>query len=153
MRPSGVWPCAQGRRHRRIIAGSDQKVARLPWIGTASSSHMALHCTGWSQRGSGRVCEPAGLPPQDGIAGRSFGPVLRGEMDGHRREAVTAPRRLRAVRTDHHRLIENYGDVDELYDPREDPAELHNLAGGMPEKVRELRQRMGARFPGGGCCR
>ncbi len=96
------------------------------------------------------ICDLAGLPAQEGIDARSFAPVLRGETDAHRADAVTALRHLRAIRTDRYKLIENYGDLDELYDLAEDPDELHNIAAERPEVVRELRGRLRARYIEGG---
>lgn len=92
------------------------------------------------------ICELAGLPPQNNIDALSFAPVLRGDRDDHRAETVTALRHFRAVRTRRYKLIENYGDVTELYDLHEDPAELNNVAEDAPDTVRELRRRLASRF-------
>jgi len=96
------------------------------------------------------ICELAGLPAQEGIDARSFAPVLRGEVQEHRSDAVTALRHLRAIRTNRYKIIENYGDVDEPYDLAEDPQELSNVAPERPDVARELRRRMQARFLEGG---
>ena len=92
------------------------------------------------------LCELSGLPLQEGIDARSFAPVLRGEIDGHRTETVSAIRQFRCIRTASHKLIQNYNDIVELYDIRNDPDELHNIAGDDPETVRTLSRRMAERF-------
>jgi len=92
------------------------------------------------------ICEAAGLPQQQNIDARSFMPVLLGQRDEHRPDAVTALPHLRAIRTGRHKLIENYNDATERYDLAEDPDELHNLAPDNPELVRELRERLYARY-------
>jgi arylsulfatase len=84
------------------------------------------------------VCELAGLPAQQNIDGRSLAPYLRGERTWHRTSVVSALRHFRCVRTEHYKLIENYNDVTELYDLREDPCELRNIARERRDIVREL---------------
>ena len=92
------------------------------------------------------ICQLAGLPPQENIDAMSLGPVLRGETDGHRTEAVSAIRGFRCIRTEGHKLIDNYGGPNELYDLAADPAELHNIAADEPQLARDLRRRMEERF-------
>jgi choline-sulfatase len=92
------------------------------------------------------ISELAGLPPQEALDARSFAPVLRQQGAEHRLEAVTMLRNFRAVRTATHKLIENVGDVAELYCLTDDPHELHNVADAQPELVRELRGRLAQRF-------
>ncbi len=92
------------------------------------------------------VCDLAGLPAQENIDARSVVPVLRGEADAHRAEAVAALRGFRCIRTERHKYIENYNDLDELYDLAEDPGELRNIAESEPELVRSLRRRMKERY-------
>jgi choline-sulfatase len=95
------------------------------------------------------ICELAGLPPQANIDARSFNPVLQGETDQHRTEAVSAIRNFRLIRTSRHKLVENYNDVDELYDLAEDPEELNNIADSNPDLVRELSRRLSQRYQEG----
>jgi choline-sulfatase len=96
------------------------------------------------------ICELAGLPPQENIDARSVGPVLRGEADGHREDAVSAITNFRTIRTDRYKLIDNYNAPNELYDLQEDPQELHNIAADRSEIVRDLRGRLHRRFLEGG---
>ncbi len=92
------------------------------------------------------ICQLAGLPPQEKIDAMSLAPVLRGETDGHRTEAVSAIRGFRCIRTEGHKLIDNYGGPNELYDLAADPQELHNIAADEPQLARDLRRRMEERF-------
>jgi len=88
------------------------------------------------------LCELAGLPEQEDIDARSLVPVLRGVRAEHRAEIVSALRNFRLIRTAGHKYIENYNDLDELYDLAADPQELHNLADQQPGLAGELRRRM-----------
>jgi choline-sulfatase len=95
------------------------------------------------------ICELAGLPPQERIDARSIGAVLRGESESHRSETVSALRGFRCVRSDRWKYIENYNDVDELYDLAEDPCELRSLAADQPKRCREMRALMVRRYEEG----
>jgi choline-sulfatase len=95
------------------------------------------------------ICELAGLPPQENIDARSVAPVLRGEMDAHRTETVSAIRNFRCIRTRTHKLVANDNDIVELYDLKDDPEELRNIAGDQPELVRTLTQQLAERFAEG----
>jgi len=92
------------------------------------------------------ICELAGLPPQENIDALSFAPVLRGDAGEHRSETVAAIRNFRLIRTERWKLIENYNDLVELYDLREDPGETRNVAAEHPDIVRRLGRRLGERF-------
>ncbi|MFP4105752.1 MAG: sulfatase [Phycisphaerae bacterium] len=92
------------------------------------------------------ICELAGLEPQNDIDARSFGPVVRGEQDAHRDDAVSALRNCRCLRTERYKLIDNYQQGLELYDLQEDPQELHNISGDRQDLTRDLCRRMVGRF-------
>lgn len=95
------------------------------------------------------LCELAGLPPQPDIDARSIVPVLRGEADAHRTETVGALRNFRCLRTESVKFIQNYNDLDELYDLRADPDERHNLIEARPKLARDLGHRLSRRFTEG----
>ena len=118
-----------------IIAGPDIEGGR---VSDALCELIDLNAT---------LCEFACLEPQTGIDARSLVPVLREESDTHRAETVAALQNFRCIRTATHKYIQNYNDIDELYDLAKDPDELHNIAGDSPELVadcsRRLRQRLG----------
>jgi len=92
------------------------------------------------------ICELAGLPAQENIDAVSFAPVLQGRRDSHRTEAVSALTNFRAIRTDRYKFVQNLNDAPELYDLREDPHELRNLAGDLRDEARDLSARMHERF-------
>jgi len=95
------------------------------------------------------ICELAGVPPQAHIDARSIAPILRGEAAQHRTETVGAIRNFRCIRTNEHKLIQNYNDRVELYDLENDPDEVHNVADDQPDLVRTLGQRLAQRFKEG----
>ena len=95
------------------------------------------------------LCELARLPSQADIDARSVAPVLRGESEVHRTETVSALRNFRCLRTEKVKYIDNYNDVDELYDLENDPDELHNIVEERPELARELAYRLSRRFTEG----
>ncbi len=118
-----------------IVAGPDIKGGR---VSDALCELIDLNAT---------LCEFAGLGPQAGIDARSLAPVLKEETDTHRKETVAALQNFRCIRTATHKYIQNYNDVDELYNLSQDPDELHNITDESPELIGEfsrcLRQRLG----------
>ena len=92
------------------------------------------------------LCELAGLPTQENIDARSLMPILQEQVSETRTETVSAMRNFRCVRTHRFKYIENYNDIDELYDLDADPDELTNIAGEHPEVVQKLYQRLRIRF-------
>lgn len=95
------------------------------------------------------ICDLAGLDPQPNIDARSVREVLEGRSDEHRTETVSAFRKFRLIRTHEHKLVENYSDVTELYDLKNDPDEQTNIADAQPEIVDQLTTRMKKRFSEG----
>lgn len=101
----------------------------------------------------------AGLPAPDGMQGRSFEPLLRGKrpkdwrttMYYHYYEypGVHGVRAHYGVRTQRHKLIHYYGDLDEweLFDLARDPHELRNVYaqpdyGGVVAELRAELERL-----------
>jgi arylsulfatase A-like enzyme len=88
------------------------------------------------------VCELAGVPAPKGLDGRSLAPVLRGEKPAVRETVFLAYRNsMRAVRRGDWKLL-RYPWVDhtQLFNLKEDPHELKNLAGdpAHADRVREM---------------
>ncbi len=75
------------------------------------------------------ICDLAGTAPMAGIDARSFAPILRGEADEHRNEALSQFCGFALVRTATHKYIRSDLDAEELYDLRSDPTESRNLCG------------------------
>lgn len=85
--------------------------------------------------------ELAGAPIPEDIQGVSLVPLLKGEKPADWRKSLYyhfyefpaehMVKRHYGVRTDRHKLIHFYNDIDEweLYDLKEDPTEMHNLYG------------------------
>ncbi len=100
--------------------------------------------------------ELAGVEVPADMHGRSMVPLLRGEQPDDWRDALYyhfyeypaehMVKRHYGVRTDRYKLIHFYNDIDvwELYDLKNDPAEMHNIYGqeGTAEIVEELKQRL-----------
>lgn len=98
-------------------------VVRAGWTSAALASTVDLVPT---------LLELMGLAAPEGVDGRSFAPVLRGESAEHRDTIVANWMGMGLVaRTATHKLVLNHRprDLDELYDLTTDPGELHNLAG------------------------
>ena len=86
------------------------------------------------------VCDLAGIPSPAPIDGRSFSPVLSGKSDSARDAIFLAFMDFqRAVRQGNWKLI-RYPQVDvtQLFNLRQDPAEMHNVCDANPQKVHEL---------------
>jgi choline-sulfatase len=92
------------------------------------------------------LCNLAGLPPQEDIDARSILPVLTNESVEIRTETVSAMRNFRCIRTHNFKYIENYNDIDELYDLQKDPDELTNIVDAHPKLVRKLKLRLTERY-------
>ena len=92
------------------------------------------------------LCALAGLPAQEGLDARDFGPVLAGERTMHREEAAGALREFRLVRTAEYKLVAHHTGEVELYDLKNDPDERGNVAGDRPETVAALQRRLRRRF-------
>jgi len=92
------------------------------------------------------ICELAGLPPWENIDGRSVAPILRGQSQRHRDDIIFALREFCGMRTDRWKLVRNYNAAPELYDLRNDPQELRNLAGQEPAVIKELSLRLRERL-------
>ncbi len=89
----------------------------------------------------------------DGMHGRSFLPVLRGEADTHREAIITGyheavDRCIRDATWSYIRRPE--GEPDELYYLRDDPREQHNLIDARLEEARRLAGLFGTFFHHGG---
>jgi arylsulfatase A-like enzyme len=83
----------------------------------------------------------AKVPAPDGSEGRSLAPVLIGQTETHRTVIFTAYTRVqRAVRDDRWKLIA-YPQINktQLFDLRNDPGEIHDLAGN-PRHAGELKR-------------
>jgi len=92
------------------------------------------------------VCELAGVKPPGGLDALSFAPVLQGKTDKGRDSLFLAYRDVqRAVRDERWKLI-RYPEVEvtQLFDLKNDPDELKNLAGeaGQKERVAKMLAQM-----------
>ncbi|HWC90738.1 MAG TPA: sulfatase-like hydrolase/transferase, partial [Pirellulales bacterium] len=94
------------------------------------------------------VCDLVGAPTPDGLDGRSFAGVLRGDSTKARDELFLAYRDVqRAVRDERWKLI-RYPQVNvtQLFDLQNDPDEMHNLAaepsqaGRVEKMLADLRK-------------
>lgn len=88
------------------------------------------------------LCELAGVEVPGSLDGKSLAPILRGESQKVRDVVFTAYSDVqRAVRDDHWKLI-RYPAIHktQLFDLREDPDELHDLAGDPSQagRVRDM---------------
>ncbi len=95
------------------------------------------------------ICELAGLPPQNEIDAKSFCNVLYGESDQGREEMVNILSKFKCIRTREYKYIYNHNSIQELYDLKNDPDELNNIAYLNPELAEELHDRMIKRYQEG----
>lgn len=84
----------------------------------------------------------AGLEMLPGSDARSFCPVLTGESKRHRRVLESALNDWRMVFDGRFKLILRDGKESLLYDQKEDPGEMKNLAETYPCKVKQLTATM-----------
>ncbi len=95
------------------------------------------------------LCELAGVPYTGSeLAALDARSVLSSVTDTarpHRANTLAQLRNFAALRTETHKLIDNYNDRTELYDLIQDPGECHNLAAECPQLVSELQTQMQAR--------
>ena len=88
------------------------------------------------------LCDLTGLATQENIDAKSFAPILRGQNDEHRAEAVSIIRGFSLIRTRTHKFVDHHNAGTELYDLANDPDELHNIVADNPSLIRELRGRL-----------
>jgi choline-sulfatase len=94
------------------------------------------------------ICQLAGLPPQPHIDAQSFVPILNGDATEHRTETASMLDNFRCIRTREYKLIDNYNDMLELYDLKNDPHERNNIATEKPDVLEEMNGRLRQRFFG-----
>jgi arylsulfatase A-like enzyme len=98
------------------------------------------------------ICDLAGVPAPQALDARSLKPALANPGTPLRTEVIAAFRHFqRAVRTDRWKLILYNVEgkrVTQLYDLREDPLEMKNLASeaGQSGRIRELKALMQQRL-------
>jgi len=86
------------------------------------------------------------VPPRPGLDARSLLPVLRDPTASHREETISQLDNCRALRTRDYKFVYNQNDLPELYDLREDPDELLNLASRRPELATAMQRRLTRRL-------
>lgn len=93
------------------------------------------------------VLDLVGAPKPPGIDGQSFAPLLRGNPGGHRKSLFFGYRQVqRAIRDDRYKLIV-YPQINraQLFDLRNDPAELQDLSGNPQHRATITAMREGLR--------
>ncbi len=95
------------------------------------------------------LCELAGVPYTDSelesLDARSFIPSVMDTAQTHRPNTLAQLRNFSAIRTETHKLIDNYNDRTELYDLEQDPGECHNIAEDHPQLISDLVNQMRSR--------
>ena len=91
------------------------------------------------------ICELAGLPNGNNDS-KSLCDVLFGKSEIHRDNVVSEITQFRAIRTHDYKLIDNYNAETELYDVKNDPQEINNIADENPLLVKELKQELKGRY-------
>ena len=94
------------------------------------------------------VTELAGLPSLPGAEAWSLGRILGGETEAHRAEVISTIRQFGLVRTSQYKYIASIHGGRELYDLKQDPFELRNLALDKPNVARALSERLLGFWPG-----
>lgn len=92
------------------------------------------------------IGELAGVGAAPGIDGRSLAPVLRGETQSHRDDAVSVLNNFRVVWHDRYKLVDHINAGRELFDLEQDPEERKNLVEEMPDAARDLGNRLSRRL-------
>lgn len=75
------------------------------------------------------------------LHGQSLLPVFKGEERPEPPYFISGMNRFRMFRSGAHKIVRLNGGDWELYNIREDPSELNNLAGSDPDRLRELADR------------
>jgi arylsulfatase A-like enzyme len=94
------------------------------------------------------LADLAGLAAPDTVDGESLAPVIAEGADGPRESVFTAySDTQRAVRTDRHKLIENFPDAErrtQLFDVEADPAETEDVSEdpAYADDLERLRDRL-----------
>lgn len=84
------------------------------------------------------LLEMCGLPCLQDTDSRSFAAVEQCGTNVHRDFITVANHDSTCIRTDRYKLIQNIGDIPELYDMETDPMETSNIAECQPEIVKQL---------------
>ena len=92
------------------------------------------------------ICDLVDVPVLENIDGQSVVPILHGDTDSHRDNTVSRLQNFTCIRTDTHKLIESRDGFIELYDLKNDPDELDNIADDNPQLVEELTSVMNSRY-------
>jgi arylsulfatase A-like enzyme len=99
------------------------------------------------------ILDWAGAPRLENTDARSLVPLLSGQTGAIHAETVAQLRSGRCLRTHDWKLIQHAGGGQELYDLRNDPNELVNVADTQPGIAAGLAHRMVRRFLEGECAR
>ena len=90
--------------------------------------------------------ELAGVAPRPELDARSLLPLLRDPATTHRPETISQLDNCRSLRNRDYKYIYNQNDLPELYDLREDPDELVNLAPRRPDLVGAMQRKLTRRL-------